>query len=119
MNLFGNFQFLCSAALRFEFPSRSVVAHERKGVSIRIFKTRFHSTPSLRLGWTTKLDPALRPLLKIRYDILGTGLKVDRAFAPHLTVKRGAVFTPDFGPRPWGWWPDRALPAGAPAGGCC
>ena len=53
------------------------------------------------------------------YDILGTGLRVDRAFAPHLTVKRGAVFTPDFGPRPWGWWPDRALPAGAPAGGCC
>jgi hypothetical protein len=24
------------------------------------------------------------------------------------------VFTPDFGPRPWGWWPDRAV-----AGGCC
>ena len=37
------------------------------------------------------------------YDILGSGLRVDRAFAPHLTVKRGTVFTPDFGPRPWGW----------------
>ena len=37
----------------------------------------------------------------------------------YLTVKRGAVFTPDFGPRPWGWWPDRARPAGAIAGGCC
>jgi len=48
------------------------------------------------------------------YDILGSALRVDRAFAPHLTLKRGKVFTPDFGPRPWGWWPDRAV-----AGGCC
>jgi dihydroorotase len=48
------------------------------------------------------------------YDILGTGLRVDKAFAPHLTVKKGRVFTPDFGPRSWGWWPDRAV-----AGGCC
>jgi dihydroorotase len=48
------------------------------------------------------------------YDILGTPLRVDRAFAPYLTLKRGRVFTPDFGPRPWGWWPDRAV-----AGGCC
>ena len=48
------------------------------------------------------------------YDILGAGLRVDRAFAPHLTVKKGRVFTPDFGPRAWGWWPDRAV-----AGGCC
>ena len=48
------------------------------------------------------------------YDILGSGLRVNRAFTPHLTVKRGRVFTPDFGPRPWGWLPDRAV-----AGGCC
>ena len=48
------------------------------------------------------------------YDILGTGLRVDRAFAPFLTVKKGRVFTPDFGPRAWGWWPDRAV-----AGACC
>ena len=48
------------------------------------------------------------------YDILGAGLRVDRAFAPHVTVKNGRVFSPDFGPRPWGWWPDRAV-----AGGCC
>ena len=48
------------------------------------------------------------------YDILGSGLRVDKAFAPHLTVKKGRVFTPDFGPRAWGWWPDRAV-----AGGCC
>ena len=53
------------------------------------------------------------------YDVLRTGLRVDRALVPHLTVKRGRVFMPDFGPRPWGWAPDRALPAGAIAGGCC
>jgi dihydroorotase len=53
------------------------------------------------------------------YDILGAPLRVDRALTPHLTVKRGRVFTPDFGPRPWGWLPDRALPATALTGGCC
>ncbi|MDP2700466.1 MAG: amidohydrolase family protein, partial [Candidatus Rokubacteria bacterium] len=53
------------------------------------------------------------------YDILGSGLRVDRAFLPHLTVKRGTVFAPDFGPRPWGWEPDRVLPKGTTAGGCC
>ena len=53
------------------------------------------------------------------YDILGSGLRVDCAFLPHLTVKRGTVFAPDFGPRPWGWEPDRVLPKGSTAGGCC
>lgn len=53
------------------------------------------------------------------HDILGSPLRVGRAFAPHLTVKRGRLFTPDFGPRPWGWWPDRAGPGGPIAGGCC
>jgi len=48
------------------------------------------------------------------HDVLGAALRVDRALAPFLTVKRGAVFMPDFGPRPWGWWPDRAI-----GGGCC
>ena len=53
------------------------------------------------------------------YDVLGAGLRVDRALVPHLTVKRGRVFMPDFGPRPWGWLPDRAVPPAAIAGGCC
>jgi len=53
------------------------------------------------------------------YDILGSGLRVERAFLPHLTVKQGTVFAPDFGPRPWGWEPDRVLPKGSTAGGCC
>jgi dihydroorotase len=54
------------------------------------------------------------------YDILGSPLRVDRALTPHLTVKRGRIFTPDYGPRAWGWLPDRALPAVAGgSGGCC
>src|SRR5256886_6205275 len=52
------------------------------------------------------------------YDILGAPLRVDRAFAPRLTVKKGRVFTPDFGPRPWGWWPDRAITGGGCWRGC-
>jgi dihydroorotase len=53
------------------------------------------------------------------YDVLGAKLRVTRAVVPFVTVKRGQVFTPDWGPRPWGWEPDRVLPAGAATGGCC
>ena len=42
------------------------------------------------------------------YDVPGDTLKVDRAFIPFVTVKRGEVFAPEFGPRPWGWEPDPA-----------
>jgi len=53
------------------------------------------------------------------HDVLGAGLAVTRAVVPFLTVKRGTVFTPDWGPRPWGWEPDRVLPAAPIRGGCC
>ena len=53
------------------------------------------------------------------HDVLGASLRVTRAMVPFLTVKRGQVFTPDWGPRPWGWEPDPALPAGASMRGCC
>jgi dihydroorotase len=52
------------------------------------------------------------------YDVLGAGLRVSKAVVPFLTVKRGEVFTPEWGPRPWGWEPDRALAAPI-RGGCC
>src|SRR6267142_2293190 len=62
----------------------------------------------------------IRPGDWMVYDVLGTGLRVDRAVVPFVTVKKGRVFTPDWGPRSWGWEPDRALPAGGPIrGGCC
>lgn len=53
------------------------------------------------------------------YDVLGTSLRVQQSFAPFLTVKRGEVFMPDWGPRPWGWAPDSILPEGATFQGCC
>jgi dihydroorotase len=54
------------------------------------------------------------------HDVLGASLRVRQAVVPFVTVKRGRVFTPDWGPRPWGWEPDRVLPAApAGAGGCC
>ena len=42
------------------------------------------------------------------YDVLGASLRVNRSFVPALTVKRGLMFEPDLGPRPWGWEPDPA-----------
>ena len=53
------------------------------------------------------------------YDVLGASLPVQQAFVPVLTVKRGQVFEPDWGPRPWGWEPDKAPLAGATFNGCC
>jgi dihydroorotase len=53
------------------------------------------------------------------YDVLGASLPVTQAVVPFLTVKKGRVFTPDLGPRPWGWEPDRMLLAGGSTGGCC
>jgi dihydroorotase len=46
------------------------------------------------------------------YDVLGESLRVNRAVLPILTVKRGEVFRPEWGPRPWGWEPDPG-PSGA------
>jgi dihydroorotase len=50
------------------------------------------------------------------HDTVGGSLPVTRAVVPVLTVKRGEVYTAEWGPRPWGWQPDPA-----PAGnvGCC
>ena len=42
------------------------------------------------------------------YDVLGASLRVNKTLVPALTVKRGLVFEPDWGPRPWGWEPDPA-----------
>jgi dihydroorotase len=55
------------------------------------------------------------------FDILGDSLRVKQAFVPVLTVKRGEMFEPDWGPRPWGWEPDQRRPEQVPSsgGGCC
>src|SRR5438445_11167646 len=50
------------------------------------------------------------------YDVLRASLPVRQAVVPVLTVKRGEVFSPGWGPRPWGWEPDPG-PAGFKT--CC
>lgn len=88
-------------------PARAIGAEARLG-TLAVGRQADISVLDLREGaWTV-------------YDVLGTSLDVSRAVVPYLTVKRGQLFTPDFGPRAWGWEPDRALPAATPsAGGCC
>ena len=53
------------------------------------------------------------------YDVLGASLRVQQAVVPVMTVKRGEVFTPDWGPRPWGWAPDRPLVSDTSSRSCC
>jgi dihydroorotase len=53
------------------------------------------------------------------YDVLGASLRVRQAVVPVLTVKRGEVFMADWGPRPWGWEPDRAPAAEVGFKSCC
>ena len=36
------------------------------------------------------------------YDTVGAQLRVTRAVVPVLTLKRGEVFEPEWGPHPWG-----------------
>jgi dihydroorotase len=88
-------------------PAKAIGAEHRLG-SLAAGRQADISVLELRDGdWTV-------------YDVLGAGLRVTRAVVPFVTVKRGRVFTPDWGPRPWGWEPDRVLPPAAPIrGGCC
>ncbi len=88
-------------------PARALGVHDRLG-NLAAGRQADISVLDIRDGdWTV-------------YDVLGAGLRVDRAVVPFLTVKRGRVFMPDWGPRSWGWEPDRVLPGAAPAaGGCC
>src|SRR6266571_8421317 len=53
------------------------------------------------------------------YDVLGASLRVQQAVTPVMSVKRGEVFTPDWGPRPWGWAPDPAPVAETSFRSCC
>jgi dihydroorotase len=88
-------------------PARAIGAADRLG-SLAVGRQADISVLDIREGdWMV-------------YDVLGAGLWVDRALVPFVTVKKGRVFTPDWGPRSWGWEPDRALPVGGPIrGGCC
>ena len=42
------------------------------------------------------------------HDTEGNTLRGDKALVPVVTIKDGEAFSPDWGPRPWGWLPDSA-----------
>jgi dihydroorotase len=44
------------------------------------------------------------------YDTLGQSMRISQAVVPVLTVKRGQVFEPEWGPHPWGWEPTAHSP---------
>jgi dihydroorotase len=87
-------------------PAKAIGAGDRLG-TLAVGRQADISVLDLREGeWTV-------------YDVLGASLHVRQAVVPFATVKRGQLFTPDWGPRPWGWEPDRVLPASGSGGGCC
>ena len=87
-------------------PAKALGEHARLG-SLAVGRQADISVLDIREGdWLVK-------------DVLGAGLRVSKAFVPFVTVKRGEVFAPDWGPRPWGWEPDRVLPSAPIRGGCC
>ena len=53
------------------------------------------------------------------HDVLGASLRVAQAVMPVLTLKRGEVFTPEWGPRSWGWEPDPGPSGAATFKSCC
>ena len=42
------------------------------------------------------------------HDAVGGTLKGTQALVPVVTIKGGQVFSPDWGPHPWGWLPESA-----------
>src|SRR2546421_7698312 len=87
-------------------PARAIGAAHRLG-SLAVGRQADISVLELREGdWVV-------------YDVLGESLRVRQAVVPFVTVKKGRVFTPDWGPRPWGWEPDVFFPAAASMKSCC
>src|SRR5579872_61760 len=80
-------------------PAKAIGAADRLG-SLETGRQADISVLKIQEGdWTVK-------------DVLGASLRVTQAVMPALTIKRGEVFTPKWGPRPWGWQPDPG-PSGA------
>jgi len=53
------------------------------------------------------------------HDVLGASLHVTKAVMPAVTLKRGEVFAPEWGPRTWGWEPDPGPSGAANFKSCC
>jgi dihydroorotase len=74
-------------------PARAIGEQDRLG-SLQVGRQADISVLDVRQGdWVV-------------YDSLRQALPVQTAIVPVLTVKKGRVFEPEWGPRPWGWEPD-------------
>lgn len=86
-------------------PAKAIGVEERLG-SLAVGRQADISVLRIEEGdWTVR-------------DVLGATLKVTKAVMPALTLKRGEMFAPEWGPRPWGWEPDPG-PSGATAYKTC
>jgi dihydroorotase len=73
-------------------PARALGEQERLG-SLAVGRQADISVLELRQGdWVV-------------YDTLRASLRISQTVVPVLTVKRGLVFEPEWGPHPWGWEP--------------
>lgn len=67
-----------------------------------------HRLGSLAVGRQADISVlAVRDGRWVVYDTLRDSMKIDKTVVPVLTVKRGRVFEPEWGPHPWGWEPER------------
>ena len=110
-------------------PGRQITVHSMMEVMTRFMALGFTleqvitmatANPAKALGQEHRLGSLVEgrqadiSVLELRdgdwvvYDVLGQSLRVERTMVPVLTVKRGQMFEPEWGPRPWGWEPDSA-----------
>jgi len=74
-------------------PARVLGEQDRLG-SLAVGRQADISVLEVRSGdWTVR-------------DTVGDSLRISQAVVPVLTVKRGKVFEPEWGPHPWGWEPE-------------
>ena len=62
------------------------------------------------MSLTLKTPPEAVGLTSLTWTWRGTAgsMPVNKCIVPKLTLKRGAVFEPEWGPHPWGWLPEEA-----------
>ena len=73
--------------------------------SLEIFLVPWARAVGVRDVLATRLE--VRDGRWVVYDTLRDSMKIDKTVVPVLTVKRGRVFEPEWGPHPWGWEPER------------
>ncbi|MFQ5873572.1 MAG: amidohydrolase family protein [Dehalococcoidia bacterium] len=95
-------------------PARAIGQEHRLG-SLAVGRQADISVLEIKEGdWIVYDNQGLRPGGLGSFEPTGSvkdgvSLRTDRAIVPVMAIKRGGVFMADWGPRPWGWEPDRAM----------